>query len=619
MQVLIIIVTFLFLIHYGKFMKSKTLRAATASLFLAALAACGGGGDGSTTPTGTPTSMTLVVTGTAATGLAISGGTVTSKCNVGTGTAITQIDGSYTLSIADGQLPCVMQITNPVDGIKLHTVVSGNSSTATATANITPLTEMVTARVLGSEPNVFFASFDAAVAMQKITSTAVQAAQTDIGLVINGIVDANALGNFMSAPFKAATQSNLTSGDAHDKLLDALMLRISHEQIGTVATAFANNQTTDDIKQLLVSLVTAPTNPPTPNTDAENAAPVANAGIAQTVAEGSMVTLDGSASSDANGDTLAYAWTLTSRPDGSTAWLCCDPSSIGINSPSFWQENPAPLNFGKANTVQPIFHVDIAGTYVASLIVSDGKVNSTAATVAINVPVDDNAPTSPTGLTVTAKSSNSVTLAWSTSTGGAGGVYSYQIYRNGYAIGHVTHDSNTPLTFTDGNLIPGLTRSYSVAATSVSGSKSLSSTAVSVTTMDISLLKAKLTPFIIFETTTGKVLGQAFASPGVITAAAPLDGYSVIAHPAIDTANYGIKSIGAGQYGIYSYSTGAIVEEPMTEMVLSGLRNGSASFVTINLDSGKIQATGGGQTTTLLLNISGNAKGGGGYLNKEIL
>jgi hypothetical protein len=122
------------------------------------LVACGGGGGGggSSAPI-TSTSPLLTVTGTAATGLAIPGATITGKCKAGSGTATTLADGSYTLAVTDGQLPCVLQITNPVDGIKLHTVVTGTGSTANA--NITPLTEMVTARVLSSEPNVFFAAF----------------------------------------------------------------------------------------------------------------------------------------------------------------------------------------------------------------------------------------------------------------------------------------------------------------------------------------------------------------------------------------------------------------------------------------------------------------------------
>jgi hypothetical protein len=92
---------------------------------------------------------------------------------------------------------------------------------------------------------------------------------------------------------------------------------------------------------------------------ADLSTPAANAGIAQTVATGSVVTLDGSASSDPNGDPLTYTWTLTSKPAGSAAALSA------------------------ATSAKPAFTADVAGTYVVSLTVNDGKVSSTEATVSI--------------------------------------------------------------------------------------------------------------------------------------------------------------------------------------------------------------------------------------------
>ena len=163
-------------------MRSKVLASAVVLLSITALAACAGGsGSDTSPPPGTLTASLLTVTGMAATGLAIPGAIGTGKCKVGTGSSTTLADGSFALSIPDGQLPCTSRITNPVDGSNLHPVVFGFASTANA--DITPLTEMATARVLGSEPNVFFAAFDAAVVAQKITSATVQAAQTDIGLM----------------------------------------------------------------------------------------------------------------------------------------------------------------------------------------------------------------------------------------------------------------------------------------------------------------------------------------------------------------------------------------------------------------------------------------------------
>ena len=92
---------------------------------------------------------------------------------------------------------------------------------------------------------------------------------------------------------------------------------------------------------------------------AANTAPTANAGPDQEVAVSTLVTLDGSGSFDPNGDTLTYAWTLTSKPESSTATLT------------------------GATTVDPTFTPDLAGAYVVSLVVNDGTVNSAPDTVTI--------------------------------------------------------------------------------------------------------------------------------------------------------------------------------------------------------------------------------------------
>src|SRR5439155_10708105 len=91
-----------------------------------------------------------------------------------------------------------------------------------------------------------------------------------------------------------------------------------------------------------------------------NTPPEANAGPDQSAHVGETVQLDGSASSDADGNTLIYQWSLTTRPTGSTATLS-DPS-----------------------TVQPSFTLDKAGTYVAQLVVNDGIASSAPATVTIS-------------------------------------------------------------------------------------------------------------------------------------------------------------------------------------------------------------------------------------------
>lgn len=106
--------------------------------------------------------------------------------------------------------------------------------------------------------------------------------------------------------------------------------------------------------------------PPPPPSGGGNLAPVARPGANRTVATGSTVALDGRTSSDPEGTTLTFAWTLA-VPSGSGAALT------------------------GANTSQPSFVADVAGVYTATLTVSDGSLSSSAG-VSITVQAPSPAP-----------------------------------------------------------------------------------------------------------------------------------------------------------------------------------------------------------------------------------
>ena len=95
-----------------------------------------------------------------------------------------------------------------------------------------------------------------------------------------------------------------------------------------------------------------------PNDD-DNHKPIAGAGDSQEVDVGDVVQLDGSGSSDDDGDPLTYQWAFTSQPIESSA------------------------AFSDDTLVNPTFEVDVAGTYIAQLIVNDGKVDSDPDSVTI--------------------------------------------------------------------------------------------------------------------------------------------------------------------------------------------------------------------------------------------
>ena len=104
-----------------------------------------------------------------------------------------------------------------------------------------------------------------------------------------------------------------------------------------------------------------------------NTAPVAHAGVTQNVSVGSLVTLDGSASRDANNQSLTYLWQITAVPTGSLAALSSSTSA------------------------KPTLTADLAGTYTVSLVVNDGKANSTASTVSVYASVNNSAPAANAG------------------------------------------------------------------------------------------------------------------------------------------------------------------------------------------------------------------------------
>ncbi|MET8329467.1 glycoside hydrolase family 48 protein [Streptomyces sp. NPDC005181] len=89
---------------------------------------------------------------------------------------------------------------------------------------------------------------------------------------------------------------------------------------------------------------------------------------------------------------------------------------------------------------------------------------------------DTQAPSAPTGLTVTGKTSGSVSLSWSASTDDTG-VTAYDVYRAGVQVG-----SSATTSFTDTGLTASTAYSYTVKARDAAGNVSAASAAVSATT-----------------------------------------------------------------------------------------------------------------------------------------
>ncbi len=184
---------------------------------------------------------------------------------------------------------------------------------------------------------------------------------------------------------------------------------------------------------------------------AVNSAPVANAGANQTVPKTTLVTLDGSASYDPDGDPITYGWTIASKPASSTAAL------------------------SSAAAVKPTFTADLAGTYVVTLVVSDGQLTSTAS---VTITAIDTPPIANAGPSQYANVGGSVTLYGSASYDPDGDTITYA-----WAIQSAPTGSTATLTNATtavAGLAPDMEGTYTIQLT-VSDSAASATATVTVT------------------------------------------------------------------------------------------------------------------------------------------
>jgi hypothetical protein len=167
-----------------------------------ALVACGG----------TSTSLS----GTAATGAPVAGGTVNVKCAGGPAQSTTTADaGTWQVSMAGQTLPCKVKVSggNLASGQAFHSM-----AVDLGTVNITPVTDLVVANLATRAPGTWFDD-DSPAEFQKISKTSVDAALAKVREALPTL-GTLATVNPLTASFKAE------KGDALDNVLEAIKTAI---------------------------------------------------------------------------------------------------------------------------------------------------------------------------------------------------------------------------------------------------------------------------------------------------------------------------------------------------------------------------------------------------------
>jgi len=192
------------------------------------LTACGGGD--------TAPSPTASLSGVAAVGAPIVGGSVAVKCAGGSAlNATTSATGAWQVSFSGQTLPCAVQVSGGSAGGSANTTPYHSVALSLGTVNITPLTDLVVAQLTGAAPQTWFG----APVFSGVSAGTVNAA---IGSVATGLGLNGSLGalNPLTASFAAQP------GDTLDDILEAIQTALGtleRSHLDLLAAAQAGNYT----------------------------------------------------------------------------------------------------------------------------------------------------------------------------------------------------------------------------------------------------------------------------------------------------------------------------------------------------------------------------------------
>jgi hypothetical protein len=232
--------------HFGRFMGSAML------LGSALLSACGGGSSSA------PVATTL--SGTAAVGLPIVGGTIAVNCATGSPlSATTSSTGGWTVTINGQTLPCATRVTGGTVSGVANTTPYHSIAVSFGTVNITPLTDLVVAQLSGADPAVWFGSPVFTGVNAAALNTALSTVSTNLGL-------ASTLGETNPLTTSFAPQNGVLLDDVLEALKTTLAdASVNKSYAELLAAAAAGNFSTFSGFQTAFSTIYVNLAPATPS------------------------------------------------------------------------------------------------------------------------------------------------------------------------------------------------------------------------------------------------------------------------------------------------------------------------------------------------------------------
>lgn len=433
----------------------RTLRRiAATSAALLAIAGCGGGSN--TTPAG----VAGTLTGVAAVGSPIVGGTVKIVCSAGpaNANATTNSTGAWQTTVTGQTFPCAAQVSGGTIKGAANPTVYHALALDLGVVNITPLTDLLVANLSAtSTPASWFTALGTSAApLQSIGQAQADAALAKLRAALGALAPLATV-NPVTASFTA------TPGNINDDILSSLQIALTNLSLSY--TSLVSNAATGAFTPpagLGAALATAYSTTPS-GTPSVSVAP-APASVQVAVVSQNQLTV---------------TWTAASGATSYNVYRSTAPAVQVIAGNKVSSANTATSYSDTGLTATTAYYYKVTAVNSAGESIGSAEVAGTTPAPAVAVPA------APTGLSANAASASQINLAWTGATNATG----YNVYRAMAANVSITPANKittTPITAFSFNDTTGLasTTSYYYKVTSLNsaGESLLGSTEATATT-----------------------------------------------------------------------------------------------------------------------------------------